>query len=228
MIMSLKRIITIFKKQKRELFRNPKMLLIFAMFPAVLLIITFVEKDSSLYLFLIMGCVLPPMTCIASEIGEEREKGTLRGLVFAGLKSYEYLIGMMLCDGLFSILCVAAMGMILEGVLGIEVAGSVIVLSIVTIGCSMVIGAIIGVSSKNQVTVSAVTVPVSLFMLFSSIFGMANKSVHSVTQYLYSQAYLDMLVKNQCQWREIGIILLNILLVCIVFSVLYLKRKRED
>ena len=74
-----KKVFAVTRMQKTEMFRNLKTIVVFCVFPVSLIIISFVEKSESLGFIMMMGCILPPMLTVASKIGEDRERGVLRG-----------------------------------------------------------------------------------------------------------------------------------------------------
>ena len=227
---SIRNCLAIFHKQKIDIIRSKKNLLLFLVFPITLIVMCTLDDNAaeSLLLFIIMGDVMPPMISIASQVAEEREKGIIRGLIYIGVTSVEYLVGMMLCTAMFSFICTCFMCSILENKLNISILPEIMFIHLAVIICSMVIGAIIGVLAKNQVAVSAMTVPISLCVLFVSILGNSKEKVHYVSQYFYSQIAIDLMIKNSVDKRNMLILLVNISILVIGFVFLYRKRRDEE
>lgn len=227
---SIRTCLALFGKQKIEMMRNKKTWILFLVFPITLVVMSLMEDNAptSLILFVVMASVMPPMIGIASQVAEEREKGIIRGLIYIGVNSFEYLGGMMLCIGLSSYICVCAMCMYLENKLSISMDGQIMIICLLAIVCSMIIGAIIGVLAKNQIAVSAMTVPVSLGVLFVSIVGISKKEIHSISKYLFSQIILDTFEKNAVSTSEMIIIISNVFILFLCFVFIYRKRRNEE
>lgn len=223
-----KKVFAVTRMQKTEMFRNLKTIVVFCVFPVSLIIISFVEKSESLGFIMMMGCILPPMLTVASKIGEDRERGVLRGLLYSGLKWNEYLMGIMIFVGLISFLFVCVMGMILDSVQSSDTPVAIIITSMLSIICSMTLGGVIGITSKNQNSIPAIQVPVSLFLVFSAVLGMTDEKIHKITKYLYTQAFMDMYLTKNVYWDAVLTMVINCILFIVLFGIVYVKRKKED
>ena len=227
---SIRNCLAIFRKQKMEILRSKKNLLLFFVFPVALMVMCTLDDNAveSLLLFTIMGDIMPPMISIASQVAEEREKGIIRGLIYIGVNSFEYLAGMMMCTAMFSFICSCLMCSVIENKLDIAISLEIMLIHLVAIMCSMVIGAIIGVLAKNQVAVSAMVVPISICILFLSMLGVSKEKVHIVSQYFYSQTTLDVMIKNSVDKKDILIFLMNIFILTVMFVLFYKRRRNEE
>ena len=91
---------------------------------------------------------------------------------------------------------------------------------------SIVVGATIGVISKNQMMATSITVPVMMIFSFLPMLSNFNDSIRNVAKYIFSeQLYL---VLNNIKQIEIttesGIILgINFLIIIIAFIINYKK-----
>ena len=89
----------IFKKQLKDTLKNKTVLIQFLMFPVMTLImencINVPDMPELFFtkLFAIMYMGMAPLTSVASIISEEKEKNTLRVLMMANVKPWEYLAG---------------------------------------------------------------------------------------------------------------------------------------
>lgn len=227
---SIRNCLAIFQKQKTDIIRNKKTLLLFFVFPITLIVMCTLDDSAaeSFFLFVIMGDVMPPMISIASQVAEERERGIIRGLIYIGVNSIEYLAGMMLCTAMFSFICTCLMCSIIENKLNVSISLEIMFIHLVAIVCSMIIGAIIGILAKNQVAVSAMTVPISLSLLFMSILGMSKKKIYLISRYFYPQVATDVTIKNSIDMENIMILLVNITVLIFIFALLYQKRTNEE
>ena len=109
----------IFKKQLKDTFKNKTVLIQFLMFPVMTLImencVNIPDMPELFFtkLFAVMYMGMAPLTSVASIISEEKEKNTLRVLMMANVKPWEYLSGV----GIYVwTLCMAGAGIMATGV----------------------------------------------------------------------------------------------------------------
>ena len=179
----------IFKKQLKDTLKNKTVLIQFIMFPAMTLLMENAVKIPDMpelfftKLFSVMFLGMAPITSAAAIISEEKEKNTLRVLMMANVKPWEYLLGV----GLYVwTLCMAGAGIMATGLpasdipfyLGIMAAGLVI---------SVVIGACIGVFASNQMSATSLFVPVMMVFSFSPMLAMFNDKIEKVARVFYTQ-----------------------------------------
>ena len=91
-------------KEKTDILRNKKMLIIMFIFPVIYLFITFAgiqefKGDGSA--FVLMHSIMVPIQIIASIVAEEKEKGTFKMLMMSGVRAFEYIIGIMVIVMMF-------------------------------------------------------------------------------------------------------------------------------
>lgn len=214
----------IFIKQKTDIMRNKQQLIILCIFPIMSILYTFIEHESaSFYLFMLMCSIMVPITSMSSTVSEENDKGTLRSLIYAGIHSHEYFIGVGLCIGLLSFISVCVIG-IISG----EDTDTGLVLSAmgISIILSLLIGAIIGVITKRQVNVSAISAPSSLILGMLPVVGLNSSSLHNVTKFLYSQVILDITLNKQIHSDQLVILFINAIVLFVFFVLLYNKYNR--
>lgn len=227
-IRSLKKTAAVFEKQKIDIYRNKRVLIMFFIFPIMSIVYQFISTDdtSSTGVFLAMNVIMPPITCMASTICEERESGTLRCLVFAGVKPSEYFIGAGLCMGLFNFISACFSAMIqndtsISSLLLLGTAGLGII-------CSLLVGADIGLIAKKQVSVASLSAPVSLFLGMAAFLGLANPTAHKFTQYFYTQIVVDVVMRQPLTISMAVIFLANLSVFGLLFIIMYGRRKRAD
>lgn len=226
---SVKKIISIFLKEKIDIFRNKKMLMMFLIFPIIAIFYTNVDVGTdqlSGMVFMVMNVIMPPLTCISGTVSEEREKGTLRSLIFAGVKPYEYFIGIGICMGLFNFIGTCIIGMVYNN--SSPDAGSVLIVAMISIVCSMILGANIGISAKNQISASSMAAPISLALGMLALFGLGNDNIHKYTQYIYTQAVTDMILKNEVTIKGISVMIINAVILFGIFVAIYMRRYKAD
>ena len=95
----MRNILVVFKKQLRDTLKNITILIQFVLFPAFALIMEyFIDIDDMpeyffVKLFAVMYIGMAPLTATAAIIAEEKEKNTLRVLMNANIRPWQYLIG---------------------------------------------------------------------------------------------------------------------------------------
>lgn len=217
-------------KQLKDTLKNKTILIQFIMFPALALIMeNAIElKDMPEHffanLFAIMYVGMAPLTCAATVISEEKEKNTLRVLQMCNVKAFEYLIG-----NAVYILFVCMLGSLVIGLAG-GYAGSSLVtfLVIMFVGhcISVLLGAAIGVASKNQMMATSVTVPAMMVLAFVPMLAMFNETIEKVAKYIFSQqlyTFINPIDAIEIRAENIVILVCNAVVVVAAFGVAYRK-----
>ena len=213
MINSLRVIRAMINKEKTDILRNKKMLIIMFIFPVIYLFITFAgieefKGDGSA--FVLMHSIMVPIQIIASIVAEEKEKGTFKMLMMSGVRAFEYIIGIMVIVMMFLVF-----GMVIFDQTGATKNSDTFEAVIVNM-----IAFIIGVISDNQVSVGAVSLPVTLIIFFMPIVGMFNEKYEFLGKYLYSGVLFKILNGTHCNLENIIILSINtIVLIVIGFAI---------
>lgn len=219
----------IFKKQLKDTLKNKTVLIQFIMFPLMTLImehaISLPDMPELFFtkLFSVMYMGMAPMTSAAAIISEEKEKNTLRALMMANVKPWEYLLGV---GAYVWTLCMAGAGIMATGLassdipfyLGVMAAGFVISISL---------GACIGIFSSNQMTATSLFVPVMLVFSFSPMLAMFNDKIEKVARIFYTQQLRVLMNRMSFEGikpESIMILAVNAMLAIALFFVAF-KRK---
>lgn len=221
----------IIKKQIKDTFKNKEVLIQFIMLPFIAFIMTiFVNMDGMpenyfVKLFATMFIGMAPLTSMAAIIAEEKEKNTLRDLMMANVTPVEYLLGVGIYVAGVSYMGACAFGLIggYSGYAFLEFTG-IMLAGIIVSGC---VGGVIGVCSRNQMSATALTVPVMLVFSFTPMLSMFNDTISKISQIFYSQQVHNLLNGIQPKGGPAtiwGVILLNFLAVGILFAVGYKKK----
>lgn len=226
----MRNVTAIFLKQIRETFKNKTILVQFLMFPVLTIIM---ERTIELEgmpdhfftnLFATMFIGMAPLTSMAAIISEEKEKNTLRVLLMANVKPFEYLIGI---GSYIWLICMLGAGVICAAG---EYKGetAVIFLTIMGIGifASLLMGAAIGTWSKNQMMGTSLTVPVMMVFSFLPMLSIFNETIEKIARVTYSQQISQLLSQvEQLEIRpEHGIVILsNVLIFLVLFIYAYRK-----
>lgn len=95
----MRNVLIIIKKQLKDTIKNKTILIQFLLFPIMTLIMEYaivIDGMPELFftkLFSIMYIGMAPLTSVAAIISEEKEKNTLRVLMMANVKPWQYLMG---------------------------------------------------------------------------------------------------------------------------------------
>lgn len=228
--MRANRILSIINKQKKDLFRNPMMIILFIFFPIMSFILTVtvannVQALTSTYfpvMFAVIFIGLIPTVSMANIIAEEKEKNTLRVLIMSNVKSFEYLLGVGV-----HLLVLSFIAMIMFSIIGGYKGTELICFLIASLfGCmtSIILGAAIGMSSRNQMAANGIAVPIGVITAYFPMIAGLSKSFEKVSKYLYTQQInylLNELKVTNFELERVLIITINILVLITCFTIIY-------
>lgn len=217
-------------KELIDTIKNKTILIQFLMFPCMTIIMEsaisiegmpehfFVNLFSSMYIG------MAPLTSVASIISEEKEKNTLRVLQMSNVKAFEYLI-----SNAIYVVSVCMVGSLVMGLAGgYRGTELLILLVIMLVGhlISTIVGATIGVASKNQMMATSLTVPIMMIFSFLPMLSMFNESIMKISKYIFTEQ-LFVLIKNisnlHIDAEVILILAVNVVLAFTIFIGVYRK-----
>lgn len=223
-------IIAILKKQLKDTLKNKTVLIQFIMFPLLTLIMDYavviegMPENFFVNLFSTMYIVIAPLTSMASIIAEEKEKNTLRVLMMSNVRPFEYLLGIgiyvwVICMIGSAVICTCG---------GYELQVSVSFMGIMAIGilASLLAGAAIGTWSHTQMMATSITIPIMLLFSFMPMLSLFNTTIAKIAKFTYSEQIRLFLVQvNSLQPKveNICIIIANILIAAVMFTITYRK-----
>ncbi|MDD6070598.1 MAG: ABC transporter permease [Clostridiales bacterium] len=215
-------------KQQKDTIKNKTILIQFLMFPFMTIVmenaISIQDMPEHFFtnLFSIMYVGMAPLTSAAAIISEEKEKNTLRVLQLCNVRAFEYLIA-----NAIYIVSICMIGSFVIGAAGGYAGMNLIKFMLIMLvghSCSFLLGATIGVASKNQMVATSINVPVMMVLSFLPMLSMFNNTIRSFSKYIFSEQ-LYLLVNNLENIKisaETGVIMLcNILLILILFLSVY-------
>jgi len=221
----------IFIKQAKDMFKNPMVLVMFIIFPAVAFIMTqLVAKsndDISNNMFVtMMAAIFAGMALVTATSGiiaEDIERKSLRLLVMAGVKPHQYLLavgGFLLLAGTVTSVIFALIG----DFTGMETVKFLTVM-ITGTAASIILGAAIGMLSKNQQAATATGTPIAMILGFTPMIASFNETVEKAAGILYTQQ-INVIVNDFSAgiWEPLLVILLNIAVFTALFIVAYKKK----
>lgn len=218
-------------KQLKDTVKNKTILIQFVMFPCMTIVmenavhIQDMPQHFFANLFAVMYVGMAPLMSAAAIISEEREKNTLRVLQMCNVKAVEYLLG-----NAIYVVCICMLGSLVIGIAG-GYAGVYLLrfMLLMAFGhvVSFLIGATIGVLSKNQMVATSVTAPVMMVLSFLPMLSMFNANIRKVAKFIYSEQ-LYLLMNHLAKIKitvETGVILgVNVMVVLGLFVFAYRKR----
>lgn len=220
----MRNISAVFINRLRDTFKNKACLIQFVMLPLMAVImenaITMKDMPEHFFvkLFSVMFSAMAPITCMASMIAEEKEKGTLKALLMSGVRPSQYLFA---TGAYVFIMCMAGTSVftVLGEYSGAQLVQFVIIMSS-GIVLSMITGAVIGLFSRDQMTATSISVPVMMIFSFLPMISTFNKTVEKYSAAAYSQQ-ISKLINNigtaGIPTKSTVILLINFAAVLILF-----------
>lgn len=225
----MQNIMIIIKKQLKDTMKNKTILIQFILFPLMAIIMEnaiTLEGMPELFftkLFSIMYIGMAPITSVAAIISEEKEKNTLRVLMMANVKPWQYLMGV----GVY------VWGICMVGALVMSASfrgnGTVFYLCMMSCGfiISIVAGACIGTYAKNQMAATSIVMPVMMILAFGPMLSMFNEKIAKVAKIFYTEQLKEMIEHMsfaKISGKSVTIILINAIMMIVLFGIAY-KRK---
>lgn len=215
-------------KQFKDTVKNKTVLIQFIMFPCMTIIMENVINIQGMPehffagLFAVMYIGMAPLTSIAAVMSEEKEKNTLRVLQMCNVTAFEYLIG-----NAIYIVSVCMTGSLVIGLAG-RYTGSALfyflLISFLGHNISMLLGAMIGLISKNQMAATSVSIPVMMIFSFLPMLSMFNETIKNIAKYIYSEQLsilINSLDRIHINAENVMILLCNIGIIAVLFLVAY-------
>jgi len=229
----MKNIIVIFTKQLKDTLKNKAVLIQFILFPVMAVIMeNSIPMDAMpmpehffVTMFSSMFVGMAPLVSIASIIAEEKEQNTLRALMMSNVTPIQYLLGIGFYVLFICMLSSTAFGLC-GGYHGMEFVQFLLFMAL-GICISILIGAIIGSISKNQMAATSLTVPVMMVFSFLPMLAMFNDTIAKVAKFAYSQQ-IYLLISNigntTPEAKNILILSVNAVISLVLFFVAYIKK----
>jgi len=222
----------IFIKQFRDITKNSDVLSQFIIYPVMAFIMTSVidmnmpgmPETYFITMFAGMFVGMAFIGAVATAIAEDIEKNSLRFLLMAGVKSHEYLLGL---GGVFfsiAIIGSAVFSIMMPGASFIEM---LLLFLSMTLGAaaSILIGAIIGMTSKNQQEAVGMGAFVGMVVSFGPFIAnmSQNDTMKRIFRIFYTMNFVDENTTRMEAIENFAIILANIAVFSLVFTFVYGK-----
>ena len=222
---------SIFTKQLRDLFKNLIVLIQFIVFPIVAFIFTEIvakpnaDLQNSMFVTMFAGIFagMSTLTAVSGIIAEDREHKSLRFLIMAGVKPHQYLLG--ICGVIMAAsLVVSIVFGLMGGFTGVDFIILIVALMLGAIASSL-LGAAIGIVSKNQQAATAMAMPIGMILGFTPMLAIFNDTIKDVFSIFYTMQ-VNALVNDFSAdlTKPILIILANVAVFAILFALAYNKK----
>lgn len=164
----MRNVFIILKKQLKDTLKNKTVLIQFLLFPVMTLVmehaITLNDIPELFFtrLFSTMYIGMAPLTAMAAIISEEKEKNTLRVLMMANVKPWQYLAG---TGSYVFLICMAGAGVMASGLPLTAIPFYMLIMAAGFL-LSILTGACVGVFAENQMAATSLTMPVMMILSF--------------------------------------------------------------
>ena len=226
----MRNVIAVFLKQVKDTFKNKSVFLMFLIFPTLAVVMENLVKLENMpdhfftRLFAVMFIGMAPLTTVSSIISEEKEKNTLRALIMANVRPWEYLLGV----GAYIFVCCMAGTAVFAAVGGFEGEELLRFVLIMALGIiiSEVLGAVIGISCENQMSAASIHVPVMMVLSFIPMLSMFSDVVKKISWIFYSQQ-ISRMINGENYTSGSIVTAVNFAVLLIVFAVIFRKKGIE-
>ncbi|MCL2357571.1 MAG: efflux RND transporter periplasmic adaptor subunit [Defluviitaleaceae bacterium] len=223
----------IFIKQFRDVSKNPDVLSQFIIYPVMAFIMTHLidvnmpgMPDSMfITMFAKMFAGMAFVGAVAIVIAEDIEKNSLRFLLMAGVKSHEYLLGVGGVFLSFGIIGSAAFSALMPDADFSQRLAMWLSLML-GVAASILIGAIIGMTSKNQQAATGTGQMVGFLLSFGPFLATMsqNDTLMSIFRIFYTMNFVDTYTTEIAE--NFAIIGANILILSLMFTIVYGKKNK--
>lgn len=229
--MKLTTIRVLFLRQVKDTIKNKATLIQFLLLPIMTAIMTMsitlddIAPDFFVKMFGSMYLGMAPLVTMSSILAEEKEQNTLRMLLFSNVKASEYLLGI----GGYVFLC-CTLGSFVIGCFGGYTASQLFVFmcfSVAGILISILIGAFIGVQSRNQMEATSLTLPLMMVFSFIPMLSTFNDTIAKIGEYTFTQQInlmFDSLSFDMITAKSMLVIGITFCLAMLVFALAYRKK----
>ena len=219
-------------KQSKDTLKNKESLIQFVLMPIMAIImqnsvqVSNLPKNYFVNIFCIMFVGMAPLTVMASIIAEEKEKNTLRVLLTHNVKPMEYLLGV---GSLVTGCCM--LGVAIFAIVGGYSGSSLLyflLIMVVGIIISIVVGAMIGLLSKNQMMATSISVPAMMLLSFLPMLSIFNSTIRQIARVTYTGQMSNLIDKVEhltLSYENILVLGANCIITAVLFVVLFRKSK---
>ena len=230
-------LLAVIYKQMHDCLRNKLIILMIFMYPILTYIFYFLLHDTPeainmvIPIFITMHIIMTPIICMSSIISEEKEKNTLKVLFFSNVKGREYLLGVGMVILFILILSLIPYLLILDfTIMELSIFYLFSIFGLIT---SLLLGAVIGIVAKNQMSVGTISSPLSMIIGLLPMMAVFNTTINKFSKIIYSKQIYDIvykfLVSEEVDYQTLILICISNMIVFIfMFSIVYRRTGVEN
>lgn len=175
-------------------------------------------------LCLLMNTCMFPISGTAMFIAEEKEKHTLRTLMLSNVSAGDFLLS----KGIIAYSLTELVNLVIYAITrpDISLPFYVLVTSLAVL-CLMMLGAIVGIVSRNQMSTGVMASPLMLLMMLPAIFSMMNESIERVAQFTPTHALISLILGDGQMGFRFAV-LIGWLILCGVLFAFVFRRNQLD
>lgn len=170
---------------------------------------------------------------VGTAIAEEKEKYTLRALMTSSVTGMQYFIGSIIFPFLITFILNFAI-LFISGVTLSQISmPSFLFVSVLASLISCVIGMIVGICAKNQMSASLVGTPFMMVFMMIPLLGSMSEGLHKLSRFLFTGVLSEMAGKFASGTRysvqplDVAVLLGELVISVLVFLILYRKNGYE-
>lgn len=193
MNISVRKIRILYVKDFMDLFKNASVL-VSCMIPVLFMLLyknmTFgdahMPEEFLIKLGMVFNLGMVPMMIISTTVAEEKEKNTMRTLMLSNISGLEFFIAKMLVPVTFLVVTDVLIYQIV-GMDGKYFAGFMVFNFLGSVSMVM-IGAVIGILARDQMSAGVYQVPAMLILFLPSVFSSMNGTIEKLARFVPTEA----------------------------------------
>lgn len=182
---------------------------------------------------LVMNICMTGIYCPALLLAEEKEKNTLRALMTSSVNSLEFFLGSIIPVFLAAVI----LNFLLIPISGYSMPASVLpIFALVNILCALiscVIGMLLGIFAKNQVTAGTLLSPVMMIFMLIPMFSMMIEVLEKISEFVFTGVMMDLVIGLamgqgvSLSGLQLAVMAAELILAVILFMAVYKKNGFE-
>jgi len=215
----------IFVKQMNDLPKNFAAMGLFIIWPVLAFVMGWAMGDVEIQagMFAAMLIASGPMTTIANNVAEDNEYKGLRFLVMAGVKPWQYLLGLAGAVLLASAVSLAAL-VLIGGFTG-DILIRLLIVAVLGLFASTILGGAIGIFAKNVQQASAISTPLMMVLAFIPLIAGSSEILTRIAEFLFPYQILMVILNPYADFvRALIVIGGNAAVLLAFFAVAYTKK----
>ena len=164
-----------------------------------------------------------PMIAIATNVAEDSEYKSLRFLVMAGVKPWQYLFGLAISVFLASVLSLAAL-VLIGGITG-EVLLRFSLVAILGLIASAILGGAVGIFAKNVQQAAAIYTPLMMVLAFTPMLAAFNETIARIAEFLFPYQVLVVIFNPEADFIRALLVIAGNAVVLLAFFIFAYKKK---